>query len=110
MSSASHDPFIHAIARPHPGQVEAAATIHALLNGSSLAQLGEERELSIKEDVGKLRQDRYAWRTSPQWLGPQMEDIMSAIRQIELEANSSAFAYLVVSSLSAMLIVRFLLR
>ncbi|KAF8312121.1 phenylalanine ammonium lyase, partial [Clavulina sp. PMI_390] len=85
----SHDPFIHTIARPHPGQVEAATVMHSLLEGSSLAVLGEEKELSIEEDVGKLRQDRYPLRTSPQWLGPLMEDIVSAVKQIETECNST---------------------
>ena len=90
--SGSHAPFIHAIARPHSGQVEAAAIIHSLLEGSSFAAIGEEKEMSITEDTGKLRQDRYALRTSPQWLGPQMEDILSAVKQIEIECNTSCVA------------------
>lgn len=47
--------------------------------------------MSIAEDTGKLRQDRYALRTSPQWLGPQMEDILVAVQQVELECNTSEF-------------------
>ena len=85
----SHASFIHAIARPHSGQVEAATLIYSLLEGSSFAALGEEKEMSITEDTGKLRQDRYALRTSPQWLGPQIEDILLAVKQIEIECNSS---------------------
>ncbi|KAF9520851.1 hypothetical protein BS47DRAFT_1374656 [Hydnum rufescens UP504] len=75
----SFDPFIHDVARPHRGQIEVAKNIFDLLQGSSFAVLGEEKELSIKEDVGKLRQDRYALRTAPQFLGPQLETILSAL-------------------------------
>lgn len=63
--------------------------MHALLDGSSFASVDEEHELKIEEDVGKLRQDRYALRTSPQWLGPLMEDILSAVKQVETECNTS---------------------
>jgi phenylalanine ammonia-lyase len=84
----SHAPFLHAVTRPHPGQVEAAATIFGLLEGSQLAQT-QEKELSVAEDVGKLRQDRYALRTSPQFLGPQIEDILSALASVTQECNST---------------------
>lgn len=43
----------------------------------------------VGDDVGKLRQDRYAWRTSPQFLGPQIEDILSALGTVTQECNSS---------------------
>jgi phenylalanine ammonia-lyase len=84
----SHAPFLHAVARPHPGQVEAAATIYDLLEGSQFAQTKEE-ELSVGEDAGKLRQDRYALRTSPQFLGPQIEDILAALASVTQECNST---------------------
>lgn len=69
-------------------QIEVAATIYNLLEGSQFAQTKEE-ELSVGEDVGKLRQDRYALRTSPQFLGPQVEDILSALAAVTQECNSS---------------------
>ena len=38
---------------------------------------------------GALRQDRYATRTSPQWLGPALEDLVLADQQISIECNSA---------------------
>ncbi|GBE81048.1 Phenylalanine ammonia-lyase [Sparassis crispa] len=84
----SFAPFIHAVARPHPGQVEAAAIINDLLTGTQLAVTHEEEKL-ITDDVGELRQDRYPLRTAAQFLGPQIEDIMSALSAITLECNST---------------------
>ncbi|KDQ55092.1 hypothetical protein JAAARDRAFT_134454 [Jaapia argillacea MUCL 33604] len=84
----SFDPFIHDIARPHPGQVEAARNIHDLLEGSILA-ITKETEVSISQDKGQLRQDRYPLRTAPQFLGPQIEDILSALDTITQECNST---------------------
>ncbi|OSX61632.1 hypothetical protein POSPLADRAFT_1057403 [Postia placenta MAD-698-R-SB12] len=84
----SFDPFIHDTARPHPGQVEAAATIRGLLSGTQLA-VAKEEERSIKEDDGELRQDRYPLRTSAQFLGPQIEDILSALDTVTLECNTT---------------------
>lgn len=66
---ASFDPFIHVDARPHPGQIEAAGIMYGLLDGSMLAET-EEEELSIAEDKGTLRQDRYPLRTAPQVCTP----------------------------------------
>lgn len=43
----------------------------------------------VGDDAGKLRQDRYAWRTSPQFLGPQIEDILSALVTVTQECNST---------------------
>ncbi|KAJ7153581.1 phenylalanine ammonia-lyase [Mycena crocata] len=84
----NYDPFIHAVARPHPGQVEAASTIWDLLTGSKLAHTHGE-EVTIDEDQGELRQDRYPLRTAPQFLGPQIEDILSALNTVTLECNST---------------------
>ncbi|KAI9038227.1 aromatic amino acid ammonia-lyase [Aspergillus affinis] len=68
--------------RPHLGQAEVARNIRSFLSGS---------RLSLELDVNKqgLIQDRYALRTAPQWIGPQLEDLMSATRQMEVEINSS---------------------
>lgn len=84
----SFAPFIHKEARPHPGQVEAANTIWELLQGSEFA-VGHEEEVTIDEDAGELRQDRYPLRTAPQFLGPQIEDILAAYDSVSLEANST---------------------
>ncbi|TFY65441.1 hypothetical protein EVJ58_g1968 [Rhodofomes roseus] len=84
----SFEPFIHDVARPHPGQVESAAHIRHLLEGTQFAVTKEE-ERSIKDDAGELRQDRYPLRTAAQFLGPQIEDILHALAQIQLECNTT---------------------
>ncbi|KDQ28180.1 hypothetical protein PLEOSDRAFT_1112899 [Pleurotus ostreatus PC15] len=82
------DPFIHAVARPHPGQIETADVIWNLLEGSKFATT-EEEEMTIDEDKGHLRQDRYPLRTSPQFIGPQVEDLIASLATITLECNST---------------------
>ncbi|KAL7920263.1 L-Aspartase-like protein [Trichoderma austrokoningii] len=77
----NYEPFISAI-RPHRGQEEAAANITMFLQGSRLA--------SHSHPQGRgLAQDRYALRTAPQWIGPQLEDLFLAQQQIEIELNST---------------------
>ncbi|KAF7334160.1 Phenylalanine ammonia-lyase [Mycena venus] len=76
------------VARPHPGQVECAQNIWNMLDGSKLAQT-HEKEVSIYIDKYLLRQDRYPLRTSPQFLGPQIEDILSALSAVTQECNST---------------------
>ncbi len=77
----NYHPFISKV-RPHPGQAEAAANIRSLLRGSSLATDKDPQ-------ITGLAQDRYALRTAPQWIGPQLEDLELARRQIEVELNST---------------------
>lgn len=78
-------PFIHA-ARPHPGQIEAAANIRRALHGSDFVIGLEKRKLR----GDGLWQDRYSTRTSPQWIGPYLEDLLLAQRQLEVELNSTS--------------------
>ena len=77
----SFDPFFGTV-RPHPGQVEAARNIRSFLTESQLIQRNHGLE------AGTLRQDRYAIRTASQWLGPVLEDLQLASRQITIECNS----------------------
>ncbi|KAL4267798.1 Phenylalanine ammonia-lyase 2 [Pleurotus pulmonarius] len=84
----SFEPFIHATCRPHPGQIEAARNIYNLLEGTTFASVHHE-EVHIAEDQGTLRQDRYPLRTSPQFLGPQLEDILHAYVSVTQECNST---------------------
>lgn len=78
--------FIQAI-RPHPGQQEAARTIRALLAGSTFV-VGLHPNDRRRTGDG-LWQDRYATRTAPQWIGPYLEDLLQAQRQVERELNST---------------------
>ena len=89
-SRTSFDPFISSVARPHPGQIETAKNIWDLLEGSTFA-VGHEEEQTIKEDEGTLRQDRYPLRTAPQFIGPQVEDLLHSLKTITIECNSSEF-------------------
>lgn len=84
-NSESFHPFI-ANVRPHPGQVESAANIRSFLEGSELAKgvtSGKARNV-----IG-LAQDRYALRSASQWIGPQLEDLTLAERQLTIELNST---------------------
>ncbi|KAK3904444.1 L-Aspartase-like protein [Staphylotrichum tortipilum] len=78
----NYHPFISSV-RSHPGQTEAAANILTFLSGSQLCPA-----TSSPHAVG-LAQDRYPLRTSPQWIGPQLEDLALATRQVTAELNTT---------------------
>lgn len=68
--------------RPHPGQTEVADNIRNFLIGSRLSQ-----KMSVKQQG--LVQDRYALRTAPQWIGPLLEDLLLATKQVTTELSST---------------------
>ncbi|KAL9021272.1 MAG: hypothetical protein Q9185_001556 [Variospora sp. 1 TL-2023] len=81
----SFHPFLAEV-RPNSGQIEVAYNIRSFLRGSKLAQ-------GLKDDKNRMKsglvQDRYAVRSASQWVGPQLEDLLLADRQITTELNST---------------------
>jgi phenylalanine ammonia-lyase len=82
----NYDPFISEV-RPHAGQAEAAANILRFLSGSQLSPYSSSYATAQKR-IG-LAQDRYALRTAPQWIGPQLEDLALATTQVATELNAT---------------------
>lgn len=80
------DPLIHKV-RGQPGQIEAAAIMKKFLDDSPFFKsktFGEEEA----DPMTLPKQDRYALRTAPQWLGPQIEVIRAASHTILREINA----------------------
>jgi phenylalanine ammonia-lyase len=80
----SFAPFIHAV-KPHPGQVWVAGQMRNLVEGSKVIRNEAAGERGHR--AGKLIQDRYSLRCMPQYLGPAIDGIWTAMRQVEVEAN-----------------------
>ncbi|KAK0673564.1 putative phenylalanine ammonia-lyase [Cercophora samala] len=87
-TSHNYHPFI-STARPHPGQAEAASNILSFLSNSKISPpFTAESHTQTKTRLG-LAQDRYSLRTAPQWIGPQLEDLLLATKQVATEINST---------------------
>ena len=79
-STAPLHPQIHAL-RGHAGQIEAAATLRALLDGS---------EIRESHRIGDTRvQDPYCIRCQPQVTGAAMDILRQAAQTLEIEANAA---------------------
>ena len=63
--------------------MEASHNIRGFLTGSKLVCSDQSSSHT------SLRQDRYAIRTSTQWIGPQLENLVSAHKQIAIECSST---------------------
>lgn len=79
-STAPLQPEIHSL-RGHRGQIEAGATLRALLEGSVIRE-------SHREDDARV-QDPYCIRCQPQVVGAAMDVLRQAARTLEIEANAA---------------------
>lgn len=80
----SFHPFIHRM-KPHSGQIWTAAQMDRLVKGSKVIRNEAAGDRAGRS--GKLIQDRYSLRCLPQYLGPIVDGLVNAARQIEVEAN-----------------------
>ena len=79
--------IVHDRCLPHAGNRLVAANVRRLLSGSRLVRAVHEWR---RPDVAhELKQDRYALRTAPQWLGPTVETLTESVRRLNVELNSA---------------------
>ena len=96
---ASTGPFLaqgHEIARPHRGQIDTAANMRALLEGSRLAlphsQLRRQAQSQARGDVSRsdvYMQKAYTLRAVPQVLGAVRDTLYEAGLRVRTELNSA---------------------
>jgi histidine ammonia-lyase len=79
-STAPLHPDIHSL-RGHPGQIEAAAFLRALLDGSEIRESHREGDARV--------QDPYCIRCQPQVTGAAMDVLRMAARTLQIEANAA---------------------
>ncbi len=79
-STAPLQPEIHDL-RGHAGQIESAATMRALLDGSEIRESHREGDSRV--------QDPYCIRCQPQVTGAAMDVLRMAARTLEIEANAA---------------------
>ncbi|RKF16180.1 histidine ammonia-lyase [Roseovarius spongiae] len=79
-STAPLQPEIHSL-RGHAGQIEAAAAMRALLDGSVIRESHREGDARV--------QDPYCIRCQPQVTGAAMDMLRMAARTLQIEANAA---------------------
>lgn len=93
----AYDADLHRI-KPHPGQVETAALIRSLYQGSGNISKREDLHQKIRNqettdapvfETSINVQDVYSLRCTPQVLAPVKEALDYAVSVVEIEANSS---------------------
>ncbi|MGH9116095.1 MAG: HAL/PAL/TAL family ammonia-lyase, partial [Acidimicrobiales bacterium] len=88
-------PFLHDVAKPHPGQVRSAAATRVMLEGSRLARRYDEVVAQAGEGTGEYReldvaiQDQYSLRCAPHFTGVLWDTLAWVERWLETEINSS---------------------
>jgi histidine ammonia-lyase len=87
-STAPLEPEIHTL-RGHPGQIDAAAAMRTLLQGSAIRESHREGDTRV--------QDPYCIRCQPQVTGAAMDVMRQAARTLEIEANAATDNPLVLS-------------
>jgi histidine ammonia-lyase len=87
-STAPLEQEIHSL-RGQPGQIDAAATMRALLAGSEIRESHREGDTRV--------QDPYCIRCQPQVTGAAMDVLRMAARTLEIEANAATDNPLVLS-------------
>ncbi|MEZ6022400.1 MAG: histidine ammonia-lyase [Hyphomonadaceae bacterium] len=80
-TDAPFDERIH-LARGHKGQIEVAARLRALMEGSAI------RESHRSADVDQRVQDPYSLRCQPQVMGACLDVLNTAAATLEIEANA----------------------
>lgn len=88
-------PFVHDVAKPHPGQVRSAANVRALLAESRLARAYDdvvEEAAGTNGHHGEMPvqiQDKYSLRCAPQFTGVLWDTLDWVDRWLTVEINSS---------------------
>lgn len=96
----STGPFLpegHEVARPHQGQIDTAANMRALMQGSRLAldhadlrrQAQDSRTGDAVQRTGVYMQKAYTLRAIPQVLGAVRDTLRHAAEKVEIELNSA---------------------
>jgi histidine ammonia-lyase/phenylalanine ammonia-lyase len=91
----AYHPFVHDVAKPHPGQIRSAAHVRRLLSGSTLVQTYRERlgESGISNvtyrELPRRVQDRYSLRCAPHFVGVLWDTLSWAQNWLTTEVNSS---------------------